>query len=210
MLLRSFILTGLGMLAAGCGNSSSSAAVQSEAGVADSSQGPPGLFSDPSIPACSEGSAADTQITGTLAGQPFSVQTQAESSQLDANDYYTVDSSGTANTGFLLWHGLNLTWQGALAEEQPVTLTGGYLFAMPDNPQAGPVYCVTSGDFGAEPLSGDAAVGRRFRFRITGARQATASDAGPQINGAQITVDCSGPVVAATLSGCIYRTRTNL
>jgi hypothetical protein len=66
-------------------------------------------------------------------------------------------------------------------------------------------YCITSGEFGPEPLSSDAAVGRLFRLRITGATEASIPDGGNLLD-----VTCGSTSVTAALRGCIYRTKTSL
>jgi hypothetical protein len=109
-----------------------------------------------------------------------------------------VGASGT------FWHPLDLKWQESLVEGQAVSLSRGYILLTPDNPQ-GTYYCVTSGDFGAEALTSDAAVGRLFLFRVTGAQQASIPDGGNMLD-----IQCAGATVAASIRGCIYRTSTLL
>ncbi len=165
--------------------------------------GASGLFSDPSVPTCTHGFIADTLITGTIAGQTVSIM-GGGGSELDPTDYYDLQSNVSASQGRQIWHAVDLTWQGSLAENQAVSLTGGYILVSPQDP-TGKVYCITSGDFGPEPLTGDAALGRVFVFRVTGARVGDIPEDGGATN-----VDCSGATVDAKLAGCIYRTDTYL
>lgn len=185
-----------------CGSDSSPAA--GDGGIVGNSDAPSGnndLFSDPTVPTCAQGSDAVTQITGTLAGQTVSLS-EGGPSNLASDAYFSLNSAGTANTGGIFWYPLDLKWQGALSERHAVALTGGYISMTPDDPH-GTYYCITSGDFGPEPLSSDAAVGRVFRFRITGAEKAGIPDGGSPID-----VQCSTDSVPAKLAGCIYRTKT--
>jgi hypothetical protein len=55
--------------------------------------------------------------------------------------------------------------------------------------------CMEAGDFAIEPLADASAIGRLFRFRITGGKQGQ---------------HCSGSDVDVDLRGCFYRTTTSL
>jgi hypothetical protein len=171
-------------------------------GAADSPAGSD-IFSDPHIPTCPQGNSANGQIAGTIAGQAVSImEPGALSSNLAGGSYQAILSMGTYNTGYTIWYPLELTWSGALAEGQATPLTGGQILVMPSAP-SGTAYCITSGDIGPEPLASDAAVGRVFRFRVTGLQAGSVPDGGS-------TATCSGPPVSASLFGCIYRTKTYL
>jgi hypothetical protein len=169
----------------------------------DAGAGASGLFSDPSVPTCMQGFIADTLITGTIAGQPVSIM-GGGGSELDPKDYYDLQSDTSAPVGRQIWHAVDLTWSGTLAENQSVALTGGYILLTPTDP-TGMVYCITSGDFGPEPLVSDASMGRVFLFRVTGARVGNIP-----VDGGATQVDCSGATVDAKIAGCIYRTDTYL
>jgi hypothetical protein len=160
------------------------------------------LFSDPHIPTCAQGNSANGQIVGTIAGQAIAIMEPTLSSNLTGSSYQAILSMGTANTGFSIWYPLELTWSGALAEGQATPLTGGQILVMPNDP-SGAAYCITSGDVGPEPLASDAAVGRVFRFRVTGLQAGSVPDGGA-------TATCSGLPVSGSLFGCVYRTKTYL
>jgi hypothetical protein len=192
----------------GAASSSGSGSGGSSSGPADAAASTDGtsgsdLFSDPAIPSCEHGFAADTEVTGQIDGQTLNWSQQATTSVIGNDEYTSTAAMGVGASG-TFWHPLDLKWQGSLVEGQTVSLSGGYILLMPDNPQ-GTYYCVTSGDFGAEALTGDAAVGRLFLFRVTGAQQASIPDGGNMLD-----VQCTGATVAASLHGCIYRTSTVL
>jgi len=182
-----------------CGDSTSDSTGSSpEASAPDSASG---LFTDPSVPTCVEGKAANTLIVGSVSGQSVSLM-EGGPSELDGQEYFALGASGTANSNPMLWRPLDLKWQGSLVEGQAVALSGGYVSLKPDQKYA-PYDCITAGEFGPRPLSSLTAVGRTFRFRVTAMVEGSLPDGSNNL-------DCSGAAVAANLSGCIYRTKTYL
>jgi hypothetical protein len=187
----------------GAGSSGGGSSGPSDAAASTDGNSGSDLFSDPAIPVCEHGFEADTEITGQIDGQALNSSQHATTSAIASDEYISTAAAGVGASG-TFWHPLDLTWQGSLVEGQALSLSGGYILLTPDNPQ-GTYYCVTSGDFGAEALMGDAAVGRLFLFRVTGAQQASIPDGGNMLD-----VQCTGAAVAASIRGCIYRTSTVL
>jgi hypothetical protein len=62
-------------------------------------------------------------------------------SELDPMDYSDLETNTAAPVGREIWHAVDLTWTGTLAENRSVALTGGFILLTPTDP-TGMVYCI--------------------------------------------------------------------
>jgi hypothetical protein len=155
----------------------------------------PSLYTDPEIPTCQVGSAADLQIQGTIAGQAVAMQ-WIPTSNIAGGDLQVMNSVPT-DTGYELRIDLELTWSGSLSEGTVTPLDGGSLYLREDQPGGGQFYCFSSGELGPLPASDQPAEGggKSFKFRV---------------GSLALNADCSGGPVAGELVGCIYRLNSYL
>lgn len=148
-----------------------------------------GIFDDPGIPECTHGFVSDNKITGTVDGQSVNID-ELSASNLLPNEYQALSSADGA-----VVYPLDLKWSPYIGEGQSAMLTGGWVLFPDGQPMANQFICATRGDFAIEPLADASAIGRLFRFRITGGKQGQ---------------KCTGSDVVVDLKGCFYRTTTSL